>query len=109
MNSARTVLESWYKAYDYCNKSSARLARVPSDSESLGFIKDLARQVNASSVWIGSRKGAHFRILGENSHNPQSGNRRCAKVSEKGRTQGKCTEKLAFVCERGERVTVTSS
>ena len=108
MNSARTVLESWYKAYDYCNKSSARLAKVSSDTESLSFIGNLAKQVNASSVWIGSRRGAHFRLLGDNSHNPQSGNSRCAKVHGTKRTEGKCTEKLAFVCERGERITVLS-
>lgn len=106
MNSARTVHESWYRAYDYCNKSSARLAKVSSDSESLDFIRDLAKQVNASSVWIGSRKGAHFRLLGDNSHNPQSGNGRCAKIVGIRRTLGKCTEKLPFICERGERITV---
>ena len=101
MHSARTVLESWCMAYDYCNKSFARLAKIPSDPKSLGFIKNLAKQVNASSVWIGSRRGAHF-----NCQNPQSGNRQCAKIYGMGRTQGKCTDELPFICERGERITV---
>ena len=103
MHSARTVSESWCKAYDYCDKSFARLAKITSDSESLGFIKDLAKQVNASSVWIGSRSGVHF-----NCHNSQSGNRLCVKIYGKRSIQGKCamTDKLPFICERGERITV---
>lgn len=101
MHSARTVRESWCKAYAYCNKSFGRLAKIPSDSESLGFIRNLAKQVNASSVWIGSRRGVHF-----NCQNPQSGIMQCAKIYETGRTQGKCTHKLPFICERGERIIV---
>lgn len=105
MNSARTVSESWSKAYDYCNKSSARLAKVSGDYESLGFVRELARQVNASSVWIGSPGGAHSRLFGENSHNPQSANRRCVKIDGIRRTKGKCTDKLPFICERGSSIT----
>lgn len=104
--SSRTVLESWYKAYSYCNKSSARLAKISSDSESLGFIRDLAKQINRSSFWIGSPRGAHFRLLGYNTHNHQSGNRGCAKFDGTRRTQAKCTVSLPFICERGERFTV---
>ena len=93
------MLESWYKAYAYCNKSSARLAKVSSDSESLGFVRDLAKQVNASRVWIGSGSP-------RKSHNRQSGNRPCAKIDGIARTRGKCTDKLPFICERGERIIV---
>lgn len=101
MHSPRTVRESWCKAYNYCNKSFARLAKIPSGSESLGFIRHLAKQVNASSVWIGSRREVHF-----DCRDLQSGNRQCAKIDGKRRTQGKCTDKLPFICERGERITV---
>ena len=97
MHSARTVLESWYKAYDYCNKSSARLVKISSDSEFLGFIRDLAKQINRSSFWIGSPRGAHYH---------QSGSRKCVKFDGKGTTQAKCTVSLPFICERGERVMV---
>ena len=102
MHSARTVSENWCKAYDYCHKSFARLAKIPRDSKSLGFIRGLANQVNASSVWIGgSRPEVDF-----NCHNSQTGNRLCAKIYGKGRIQGKCTDELPFICERGERITV---
>ena len=101
MHSARTVSESWCKAYGYCHKSFARLAKIPDNSESLSFIGGLANQVNASSVWIGSRTGVDF-----NCHNSQTGNRLCDKINGKGRIQGKCTDKLPFICERGERITV---
>ena len=101
MHSPRTVRESWCDAYDYCNKSFARLAKIPSDSESLSFIRNHAKQVNASSVWIGSRRGVYF-----DCHDPQSGNSQCPKIYGTGRRQGKCTDKLPFICERGERITV---
>ena len=96
MHSARTVHESWKKAYDYCNKSFARLANVPRGSE--GFIRDLARQVNASSVWIGLPRGARFRLVSDI----------CAQIGFGLKRPGtKCTGKLPFVCERGERITVS--
>lgn len=98
------VSESWSKAYDYCNKSSARLAKVSGDYESLGFVRELARQVNASSVWIGSPGGANSGLFGENSHNRQSANSRCVKIDGIRKTKAKCTDKLPFICERGESI-----
>jgi len=99
------VSESWSKAYDYCNKSSARLAKVSGDYESLGFVRELARQVNASSVWIGSPGGANSGLFGENSHNRQSANSRCVKIDGIRKTKAKCTDKLPFICERGASIT----
>ena len=94
MHSPNSVVNTWYEARDYCNKSSGRLARVSGDVDSQSFINDLAKRINATGVWIGSSRAGHSRFLGYN--------KKCVVFDGTKETLTKCTSKLPFICERGK-------
>lgn len=107
MHSSYNMERVWREASSYCTGSSARLAKVPhdSDDDTLRFMSVLTKGsipakrslLNLSTVWVGS---ASHPTVGH--QNQQGGTSSCAGFNAIKRKldEDACTKKCTFICER---------